>query len=155
MPIREETRHLYPPPDVWRELRSKVLARAEHECECVGQCGHAHDGGRCSVPNRAVVYWTWTWHDRATQVKRWAWHHHVSSAHDGAGRTAATKVVLTLAHLDQDPTHNDLANLLAMCQRCHLALDRGQHAVNAAETRARKRAEAAGQQVLPGTRRMR
>lgn len=28
-------------------------------------------------------------------------------------------VVLTVAHLDQDPANNSLENLRALCQRCH------------------------------------
>lgn len=34
-----------------------------------------------------------------------------------------TKVVLTIAHLDQQPEHNDPSNLRALCQRCHLTYD--------------------------------
>ncbi|MFD1143017.1 hypothetical protein ACFQ4C_17960 [Larkinella insperata] len=34
------------------------------------------------------------------------------------------KIVLTVAHLDHDPKNNDLVNLKALCQRCHLAHDR-------------------------------
>jgi 5-methylcytosine-specific restriction endonuclease McrA len=33
------------------------------------------------------------------------------------------KVVLTVAHLDHDPTHNDPANLRALCQKCHNRYD--------------------------------
>jgi len=53
---------------------------------------------------------------------------------------ASGKVVLTVAHLDHDPTNNEPDNLRAMCQRCHLRLDREQHIHNAAVTRAQKRA---------------
>lgn len=35
--------------------------------------------------------------------------------------------VLTVAHLDHTPEHNDAANLRAMCQGCHLAYDRAYH----------------------------
>lgn len=35
-----------------------------------------------------------------------------------------SRVVLTVAHMDQDPANNDPANLRALCQRCHLAWDR-------------------------------
>ena len=47
-----------------------------------------------------------------------------------------SKVVLTTAHLDRDPWNCDLANLRAMCPRCHLAYDRDQHRETAAWTRA-------------------
>jgi hypothetical protein len=56
----------------------------------------------------------------------------------------AIKIVLTVAHLDHDCTHNDESNLAALCQRCHLALDADQHKTNAAATRLKKKL-AAGQ----------
>jgi len=48
-------------------------------------------------------------------------------------------VVLTVAHLDHDPTNNgepgDRPNLRALCQRCHLWHDRLTHRQNAYATR--------------------
>ena len=41
-----------------------------------------------------------------------------------------TNVVLTIAHLDHDKTNNDLSNLAALCQRCHLRHDIWQHIEN-------------------------
>ena len=32
-------------------------------------------------------------------------------------------VVLTVHHIDGDPSNNDAVNLIALCQRCHLRLD--------------------------------
>lgn len=58
------------------------------------------------------------------------------------------KIILTTAHLDQDTTHNDDDNLAALCQRCHLRHDAGQHAANAAETRRGKRDAGSGQMKL-------
>ena len=40
-----------------------------------------------------------------------------------------TRVVLTTAHLDHDPTNNADENLAALCQRCHLAHDLDHHRV--------------------------
>jgi 5-methylcytosine-specific restriction endonuclease McrA len=48
--------------------------------------------------------------------------------------TTGSAVVLTVAHLDHDIQNNDPANLAALCQRCHLQLDRHQHGRNAART---------------------
>lgn len=48
-------------------------------------------------------------------------------------------VILTVAHIDQNPRNNDQENLAALCQRCHLNHDRDQHNRNAAETRHKKR----------------
>jgi len=44
-------------------------------------------------------------------------------------------VVLTVAHMDQNPLNNDRANLKALCQRCHNAWDAPQRARHAAATR--------------------
>jgi 5-methylcytosine-specific restriction endonuclease McrA len=48
-------------------------------------------------------------------------------------------VVLTVAHLDHDPTNcgepGNRPNLRAWCQRCHLTYDAPLHARNAARTR--------------------
>lgn len=41
-----------------------------------------------------------------------------------------TMVVLTVAHLDQDRTNNRFSNLKALCQCCHLKIDKGQHIAN-------------------------
>ncbi|MFZ1643743.1 MAG: hypothetical protein WAV07_20385 [Candidatus Contendobacter sp.] len=46
-----------------------------------------------------------------------------------------SRVVLTIAHLDHTPEHNDPANLRALCQRCHLAYDAHHHAKTAYRSR--------------------
>ncbi len=56
------------------------------------------------------------------------------------------KIVLTIAHLDQDRLNNADDNLAALCQRCHLLWDRPFHLINAGLTRERKRK----QPLLPG-----
>ena len=50
-----------------------------------------------------------------------------------------SKVVLTIAHLDQNPQNNDFNNLRALCQRCHFHHDRKDNLANARITRAKKR----------------
>lgn len=51
------------------------------------------------------------------------------------------RIVLTVAHHpDADPMNCADENLSALCQRCHLALDRAHHVAKAAETRRQKRA---------------
>lgn len=47
-------------------------------------------------------------------------------------------VVLTVAHLDHQPENNNRANLVALCQKCHLNYDKDHHAQNAAKTRRAK-----------------
>ena len=46
-----------------------------------------------------------------------------------------SRVVLTVAHLNHKPEDCDAANLMAMCQRCHLTYDAKHHARNARATR--------------------
>jgi 5-methylcytosine-specific restriction endonuclease McrA len=58
-----------------------------------------------------------------------------------------SRVVLTIAHLDHDITHNEDTNLAALCQRCHLAHDAHEHAMHTAATRRRNR-ERTGQLTL-------
>lgn len=41
-----------------------------------------------------------------------------------------SRVILTIAHLDHDPTHNDETNLRAWCQRCHNTYDAKERAKN-------------------------
>lgn len=49
-------------------------------------------------------------------------------------------VVLTVAHLDHDPTNNRITNLRAWCQRCHNTYDAEHRAKNTAATRRAKKA---------------
>ena len=46
-----------------------------------------------------------------------------------------SRVVLTVAHLNHDPTDNRDENLAALCQRCHLRHDRWLHAERARDAR--------------------
>lgn len=39
----------------------------------------------------------------------------------------ATRIVITIAHLDHQPENNSPVNLRALCQRCHLGHDRPHH----------------------------
>jgi hypothetical protein len=105
----------YPPN--WLEFSNHIrFARARGQCECTGHCG-LH-GGR---PNG----------------KRCTERHHEPA------RWAKGTVRLTVAHLcDCDPPCQIPSHVLAMCQRCHLRVDRFKHA------RAR-RAAAARNNALP------
>lgn len=47
-------------------------------------------------------------------------------------------VVLTVAHLDHDPSYNEAHNLRAWCQRCHLTYDATLHAARAKKTKLRR-----------------
>jgi 5-methylcytosine-specific restriction endonuclease McrA len=109
MPIKKENQHRYP--RNWKEIRAAILERAEHRCE------------RCGVPNH--VWRTGeAWTRNPEQTDAWA--------RDGE---RVTRIVLTIAHLDHTPEHNDPANLRAWCQRCHLAYDAEHHQRTAYQTR--------------------
>lgn len=60
----------------------------------------------------------------------------------------ASKVVLTVAHLDHQPENCADDNLKAMCQRCHLTYDAAHHAANAAAKR--RSQKASGDLFAPG-----
>lgn len=51
-----------------------------------------------------------------------------------------SKVVLTVGHLNHDPTDNQDRNLKHWCNRCHLTYDAKHHAQNAARTRRERKA---------------
>ena len=61
---------------------------------------------------------------------------------------APVKVVLTIAHLNQDPSDNRKENLRALCQRCHNVLDLPWRMKNAAMTNAARRADESDGQML-------
>lgn len=128
MPIHPDNDKLYPGGSIrskeWKEIRDKVLRRAavnDHwyvweRCECTGECGLSHEGTLCDGephPGRC------------------------EAINDAPHPLTDSTVVLTVAHLDQDPTNNDLSNLRAMCQRCHNRMDAPYRRIHAAE---RKRA---------------
>jgi hypothetical protein len=52
-----------------------------------------------------------------------------------------SRVILTIAHLDHTPEHNDPRNLRAMCQRCHLTYDRAHHQETRRRTQGRDEGE--------------
>lgn len=117
MPIKPEKRILYPAN--WKEIVALVRKRSKNRCEL------------CAAPNE--------WY-----IARWD---DCPSRYDCCGKDAEifkglkgiVKVVLTVAHINQDPTDNRPANLLHLCQRCHNRIDLPYRMVNAARTRASKK----------------
>jgi integrase len=119
VPIRSEFRHLYG--SEWKRISQAAVVRAGFRCQ------------QCGLPNYAYI-------------RRQAEGPPVI-LDPGQAELAmreglpVTKIVLTVAHLDQDPTNNAPENLAALCQACHLAHDRQQHIRNARQTRVRKKDE--------------
>jgi 5-methylcytosine-specific restriction endonuclease McrA len=146
MPIKPENKKLYPPD--WREIRERIIKRANNCCES------------CGVPNYALGYrdaagafhpadeeWTgftdW-WADAAAgrltfkEVAKVA--ALVNEHREGLGpnKERAIVIVLTLAHLDHGLTDHSDENLRLLCQRCHLRYDHRQHRESARQTRMQK-----------------
>ena len=98
MPI---DRSKYPPN--WKAVSFWVrFGRAAGRCECTGQCGHH---GPNPTPRRCT------------------------ETNGAAAIFARGRVVLTVAHLCQcRPLCAIAHHLIATCQKCHLRIDRKQHA---------------------------
>jgi hypothetical protein len=67
------------------------------------------------------------------------------------GNVRGSVTVLTVMHIDHQPEHNDLSNLVAACQYHHLLYDAPFHAWNAAATRARKKGQLYASDLFGGT----
>lgn len=146
MPIRPEMRARYPAD--WSQIRAAVMERARGRCEW------------CDVPQYAVGYrnecgafvpgcGNGPW-DAAGQGLTWPSLEPLTYAEakgfadfancciggcDDAGRHWIV-IVLTTAHIHDDaPENADLANLAALCQRCH---NRHDASARAAGIRARR-----------------
>lgn len=106
-------------PANWKAIVAQVRERSGDRCECRGECGRAE-----------------------------CYEEPCKAANGRPHPVTGSRVVLTTAHLDHDAGNGDVLNLRHLCQRCHLYLDRSQHAQNARETR-RLQLEQGGQMRLP------
>lgn len=139
MPIKPENRGLYPPD--WHVVRMRILRRAGYRCEHPGCMARQYSVGWWIVdPNTQAWRWSPAWgqndnprtYNEARQVAAELDH---SRSEEGPKPIV---IVLTIAHLDHDPTNNSDDNLRAMCQRHHLAHDHDHHRANAQATRRAK-----------------
>ena len=80
-------------PADWKQIRARILLRATLSGETLPRCEGSPAYPDCRALNHAP--------------------------HPDTG----SRVVLTIAHLDHQPEHNDPANLRAWCQRCHNVYD--------------------------------
>lgn len=129
MPIRPENKARYPKD--WKTVVvPRIRARSGNRCECTGQCGVQHPDfvmvqaaeppvirmpNRCGRENGDYI-------DNGKDAIDWP------------------RVVLTVAHLNHTPEHCDDANLLHLCQGCHLRYDAPR---KHAEMKARRHAQRA------------
>lgn len=123
MPIRPEKKRLYP--DNWVEISRRIrFERAGSKCEW---CGAPHltyivrheSDGTYMLPGGGV-------RDENTGE-----YLGLAKGSDYDGR--AVRIILTVAHLNHDPTDNRDENLAALCQQCHLRYDAKQKAKERAE----------------------
>ncbi len=129
-PIKPENKDKYPPN--WStEIRPAILKRAKDCCE------------KCHTQNYEEGYrdLNGNWYSveiimDSLERNGYDYFEHQLSHIDVDKKP--TKIVLTIAHKDHDPTNNDYSNLAAWCQRCHLNYDRDHHLANARETRIAK-----------------
>lgn len=135
-------------PKDWRDISDCIrFGRAEGRCE---QCGVEHGAIICrheDEPERYVIYDP----DNAVYTTPQGDWIKLSEIPEGFLISDDIKIVLTVAHLDHNPANNDLDNLKALCQRCHLNFDRAHNAIKAKRTRLdikRKKTLEAGQQEL-------
>lgn len=151
MPISKENAKRYP--SDWAAISASIRERAGHRCEW-------RDGSmRCCARQYAIGHWAlldglWQWnptcgngpHDAAGQglswpdMQRWTFSEarQFAAELDWSGGEEGRKpivIVLTVMHLDHTPENCAPANLLAACQRHHLAYDHQHHQANAQATR--------------------
>jgi len=114
MPIRKSD---YPPN--WPSLSLQVRIEAGWQCEW---CGAPH--GAYIIREQAIEFFT----VYIAGVQKKVPYGDFREVGDHLG---ATKIILTVAHLDRNTDNNDRSNLAALCQRCHLNHDRAaQHIPN-------------------------
>lgn len=112
-------RHKYPPE--WSAISLAVRTEAGWCCEW------------CGAPHKAVIErlesgdfyeldWITETDGSVVTTDRLTW--------DRLRFHGLTRVILTTAHLDRDPSNNARENLAALCQRCHLRHDIHQHITN-------------------------
>ena len=138
MPISPDRIALYPGGSIrspeWLALRAFILFRAGNRCEC------------CGVPNGLVMRGvgmdegTYMLEDGATHDAETGAYLRHSRGSEYEGRFV--RIILTIAHVDQNPKNNDPENLRAWCQMHHLRHDANQHAENARQSRRAKLATA-------------
>lgn len=142
MPIRKEFRQYYG--REWKEeIRPRILDRAGHECERCGKPNHAQiETLTAWIPDlqHAVPHHQMWWRQMSARKGSRAWR----SVHTVAERSYRShlrpsqilgrvpkprriRVVISVAHLNHDPSDHRDENLVALCQWCHLMHDRQHH----------------------------
>lgn len=95
-------------PKNWKQISTMVRDRAGQKCEL------------CGAPNKTYVVRFNT--GRVSPLWRIAKDSDIFGSENGL-----VKIVLTVHHIDGNRQNNGKHNLIALCQRCHLRLDREKH----------------------------
>lgn len=110
-------------PADWKEISRRIrFERAKNQCE---QCGLVNGAIIIRNKNGTYRHICGTEYDWIRSKVRNGYSH--ASA---LKRLGFTKVVLTVAHLNEDKHDVRDENLKALCQRCHLLLDLKKHIRN-------------------------
>lgn len=150
MPIKPENRHYYERPE-WRAVCQIVDERAGGRCE------------RCQAPDRRNITRVYGQRTPASPIRLMFWRTRrkgtLGNWHGGDGEILQSsppalyngprqssyiliKVILTHAHLNQDPGDNRPDNVALLCQWCHNSHDARARAEHARETRCKAKDEA-------------
>ncbi|MGG6240913.1 HNH endonuclease [Nodosilinea sp. AN01ver1] len=97
-------------PENWEAIAIAVKEVARWHCQ--------HCGRPCRKPDESLFEFVVRMEGEDWPELDWVNHTAVSTICDAPGR-----FVLTVAHLDQDPSNNDPSNLRALCSVCHLRHD--------------------------------
>jgi len=125
MPIKPENKNLYP--KNWKEISLFIRnERASGKCEF------------CGIQNYSIGHWVGDRFIKSDEAFEAMNTNGVDLYESIPIEKNFVKVVLTVAHLDHNPTNCDYSNLRALCQRCHLTYDAKHHATSARKTRDKK-----------------
>lgn len=125
MPIKPENKKLYP--KNWKEISLFIRTeRANGKCEF------------CGIENYSIGHWVMDKFIKSYAAWDAMNNHGIDLYESIPIEKKFVKVILTVAHLDHNPSNCDYSNLRALCQRCHLTYDANHHAKNAKRTRDKK-----------------
>jgi hypothetical protein len=150
MPIKTENKKLYPPN--WRQISQGVRERASYRCEncrvrnysvgyrdAAGQFHRLGGSGPCDCAGDGLVWPSLGLISYCEALEFAKAANTGSDGTDGDGHHYIV-IVLTVAHLDHNPSNCHLSNLKALCQRCHLRYDIEHHKETAYQTRRKGKA---------------
>lgn len=120
-------------PQNWKsEIRPDILKRADYKCEfCKAKDRELYirgiyDGCECYQDMDGNIFAS------TDGMKIGA--DYVGEVANHTTKDTSVVIVLTIAHLDHDIENNNYDNLKALCQKCHLNLDKELHQKNRAAT---------------------